>query len=92
MLWLFVGPTGVYLLDFFYSGTQFYLLLSPCLEVIKLEHSRRLKIKRLASCGHMYASSQSLRFILSQRLYSSFITSRPCLCFIPCVVFIYLYG
>ena len=29
MLWLFVGPTGVYLLDFFYSGIQFYLLLSP---------------------------------------------------------------
>ena len=31
MLWLFVGPTGVYLLDFFYSGIQFYLLLSPYL-------------------------------------------------------------
>ena len=29
MLWLFVGPTGVYLLDFFYSGIQFNLLLSP---------------------------------------------------------------
>ena len=28
MLWLFVGPTGVYLLDFFYSGIQFNLLLS----------------------------------------------------------------
>ena len=26
---LFVGPTGVYLLDFFYSGIQFNLLLSP---------------------------------------------------------------
>ena len=31
MLWLFVGPTGVYLLDFFCSGTQFYFLLSPYL-------------------------------------------------------------
>ena len=31
MLWLFVGPTRVYLLDFFCSGIQFYLLLSPCL-------------------------------------------------------------
>ena len=31
MLWLFVGPIRVYLLDFFYSGIQFYLLLSPCL-------------------------------------------------------------
>ena len=31
MLWLFVGPSGVYLLDIFCSGTQFYLLLSPYL-------------------------------------------------------------
>ena len=30
MLWLFVGPTGVCLLDFFCSGVQFNLLLSPC--------------------------------------------------------------
>ena len=29
MLWLFVGPTGVCLLDFFCSGIQFGLLLSP---------------------------------------------------------------
>ena len=29
MLWLSVGPTGIYLLDFFCSGIQFYLLLSP---------------------------------------------------------------
>ena len=29
MHWLFVGPTGVYLLDFFCSGIQFNLLLSP---------------------------------------------------------------
>ena len=28
MLWLFVGPTGVYMLDFFCSGIQFYSLLS----------------------------------------------------------------
>ena len=27
--WLSVGPTGVYLLDFFCSGIQFNLLLSP---------------------------------------------------------------
>ena len=31
MLWLFVGPTGVYLLDFVCSGIQFSLLLSPYL-------------------------------------------------------------
>ena len=29
MLWLFVGPTGVYLLDFFCSSNQLNLLLSP---------------------------------------------------------------
>ena len=34
--WLFVGPTGVYLLDFFCSGIQFYLLLSPYLSFISL--------------------------------------------------------
>ena len=31
MLWLFVGPTGIYLLGFFCSSIQFYLLLSPYL-------------------------------------------------------------
>ena len=36
MLWLFVGPTGVYLLDLFCSGIQFYLLLSPYLSFIPL--------------------------------------------------------
>ena len=30
MLWLFVGPTGVYLLDFFCSSVPFGLLLGPC--------------------------------------------------------------
>ena len=33
MLWLFVGPSGVYLLDFFCSSIQFYLLLSPYLSL-----------------------------------------------------------
>ena len=36
MLWLFVGPTGVYPLDFFCSGIQFNLLLSPHLCFISL--------------------------------------------------------
>ena len=36
MLWLFVGPSEVCLLDFFCSGVQFYLLLSPCLCFISL--------------------------------------------------------
>ena len=34
MLWLFVGPTGVYLLDFSAHVVQFYLLLSPYFCVI----------------------------------------------------------
>ena len=36
MLWLFVRPIGVYLLDFFCLGIQFYLLLSPYLCFISL--------------------------------------------------------
>ena len=36
MLLLFVGPTGAYLLDFFCSDMQFYLLLSPYLCFISL--------------------------------------------------------
>ena len=36
MLWLFVRLTGVYLLDFFSSGIQFYLLLSSYLCFISL--------------------------------------------------------
>ena len=36
MLRLFVGPTGVYLLDFFCSGIPFYVLLSLCLCFISL--------------------------------------------------------
>ena len=31
MLWLFVWPTGVYMLDIFAPEVQFYLLLSPYL-------------------------------------------------------------
>ena len=36
MLWLFVGPTGVCLLDFFCSGIRFCLLLGPCLCFVSL--------------------------------------------------------
>ena len=36
MLRLFVGPTWVYLLDFFCYGIQFYFLLSPYLCFISL--------------------------------------------------------
>ena len=36
MLWLFVGPIGIFLLDFFCSGIKFYLLLIPYLCFISL--------------------------------------------------------
>ena len=36
MLWLFVGPTGVYLLGFVCSGRQFLLPLNPYLCFISL--------------------------------------------------------
>ena len=36
MLWLFVGPSGVHLFDFFCSDIQFYLLLSPYLCFVSL--------------------------------------------------------
>ena len=36
MLWLFVRPLGVYLLEFFCSGIQFYLQSSPYLFFISL--------------------------------------------------------
>ena len=36
MLWLCLGPNRVYLLDFFCSGIQFYLLLNPYLCFITL--------------------------------------------------------
>ena len=38
------------------------------------------KAQLLPACGHVSASSQSLRFILSLRMYSSVITSRPGSC------------
>ena len=45
-----------------------------------LVHSQtQNKAQWLAVCWHVSASSQSLRFILSLSLYSSFITSRPVL-------------
>ena len=36
MIWLFVWPSRVYLLDLFCSGIQFYVLLSPHLCFISL--------------------------------------------------------
>ena len=51
----------------------------PRPEVIKHDYSLKLKIKHsyLAACGHVSASSQSFRFILSLRMNSNCITSGP---------------
>ena len=46
MLWLFVGPAWVYLLDFLCSGIQFYLLLSPYLCFISLLYLDLLCFRR----------------------------------------------
>ena len=77
MLWLFVGPTGVYLLDFFYSGIQFYLLLSPYLCFISLLYldlyvlgvEKSLKTKyALKSTGEsLQGLEKSLNFINFRR-------------------------
>ena len=50
-------------------SNQLEQMMSPGLEVIKREFILRLR--------HVSAISQSLRFILSLRMYSSFITLRP---------------
>ena len=55
-------------------------MCSPGLDVIKLEFILRLKIKRndwLLADTCVSAISQSLRFILSLRMNSCFISSRP---------------
>ena len=45
MLLLFVGPIGVYLLDFFCSGIQFYSLFSPYFCFISLLYTQTKKIR-----------------------------------------------
>ena len=66
------------------SSTLFSSKCKSGLEVIKLEFILRLKIKHnhwlladTCACGHISASSQSLCFILSLKMYSGFITLRP---------------
>ena len=44
-----------------------------------LQSQTKNKAQWFAACGHVSTSSQSLRFILSLRMNSSFITSRPAL-------------
>ena len=57
MFWLFVGPTRVYLLDFFCSSIQFYVLLSPYLCFISLLY---LDIYVLGDDALMHANQISM--------------------------------
>ena len=63
MLWLFVGPTGLYLLDFICSRIQFYLLLSPYLCFMSLLYldlyvlgDVALKVRGLSCKRNIYVS------------------------------------
>ena len=56
---------------------QEHIVQQQCLEVIKLVFTLKLKISR--DDWLLADSNQSLRVILSLRLYSSFITSRSAL-------------
>ena len=47
-----------------------------CLRTNLIKTRSRLGFNQIA-CGHVYASSQSMRLILSLKMNSSFITSRP---------------
>ena len=60
----------------FYGVPKYFLLYASKsgLEVIKLGYSLKLKIKHN---DWLSKSSQSLLFILSLRMSSSFVTSRP---------------
>ena len=65
---------------FTHSVTSYFNCQSPGLEVIKLEFILRLKIKHndwLLADMWPQAANHCALFILSLRLYSSFITSRP---------------
>ena len=63
MLWLFVRPTGDYLLEIFCSGIQFYLLLSPNLCFISFSYldlyvlgDDALKVRGLSCKPNIYVS------------------------------------
>ena len=64
MLWLFVGPTGVYLLDFFCSGIQFYLLLSPYLCFISLLYLDLYVLENDALISYMWYFMQTKYFCI----------------------------
>ena len=73
-----VGFIVVYLLDFFNPLMHLYILLSFCSEVIKLEYSLRLKIKR----NHWLLESENeLKFynLKAFSLFSLLFISRFCM-------------
>ena len=68
------------LLNFWIQCSRSFHLFFLKLNFIIFKASRsqtQNNAQRLADCGHVSASSQSLHFILSLRMKSSFITSRP---------------
>ena len=67
MLWLFVGPTGVYLLDFFCSGIQFNLLLSV-VSTVSL------------SLSHWYPGSGVVLVCIDSRSLHPYLLSKPIKC------------
>ena len=60
MLWLFVRPTGVYLLDFFCSGIQLYLLLSPYICFISLLYIDLYVLGCIDKLGAFHANQISM--------------------------------
>ena len=70
--------TSIGLHIIFYSFTMETRLISwPWGYKTWVQAQTQNKAQWLAACGHVSANSQSLRFILSLRMNSSFITSRP---------------
>ena len=59
------------------SAPLFWSLICGYTMVSSPRTQTQNKAQWLAACGHVSASSQSLRFILSLRMNLSFITSRP---------------
>ena len=78
MLWLFVGSTKVYLLDFFCSGIQFYSVLSPYLCFISLLYLDSVK----------YFTDFSKALLLLWIFYVFFFLS--CVCYAFVCVFLYV--
>ena len=81
---LYNMPSRIILINIDFKFITLWHTVKTGLKVIKLGYSLRLKIKRndwlLADNylqAELSASSQSLSFILSLRINSNFITSRP---------------